>query len=67
MIKKCAHCGAEFTTDKLHPRKLFCSTSCYRKYRRERAHWFEREWSAWLRDFAAGKTQSNFKEAERRD
>lgn len=59
MIKNCAHCGAEFAVDKRHPHQRFCSNKCACRNRDERARWFKAEWTAWKRDFALNKTQSN--------
>ena len=63
MIKTCEHCGAEFTIDEPRRHKRFCSGACEYRHRKEKQRCFEREWTAWKRDFALGKTQSNIKEA----
>lgn len=64
MIKHCQTCGAEFTPTFAHPQQKYCSRRCQERSKAEHAKlkmWFEVEWQAWKRDFAAGKTQSNLR------
>lgn len=69
MIKTCHQCGKRFeVTDTLFGVKKYCNDLCrsraerFHKHLRER---FDEEFAAWKRDFAAGKTQSNFAEVKR--
>ena len=62
--KVCPICKAKFVPSDKHPFQKYCSESCRKRAPSERAKlktWFEFEWEAWKRDFAAGKTQSNFR------
>ncbi len=71
----CKACKKTFKpVDNQHPHQKFCSEKCRRRYQRlkplrelEEQEWFEEEWAAWKRDFAAGKTQSNGGRYERVD
>ena len=63
MIKTCHQCGRRFdVTDTFFGSKKYCTDRCriragkFREYLREH---FDKEFEAWKRDFAAGKTQSN--------
>ena len=64
MIKHCQTCQESFEAARRNPHQKFCSDNCRKKAAYERKKlktWFAREWRAWLRDFALGKTQSNLR------
>lgn len=64
MIKHCQICQEPFEPSRRHPHQKFCSEKCQQKAALERKKlktWFAREWRAWRRDFALGKTQSSFR------
>ena len=67
MSNRCRQCQEFFEPEKRHPHQKFCCERCRNTFDAEQERkrlklWFETEWQAWNRDFAAGKTQSNFKE-----
>ena len=59
----CGICGRDFIP--LRKNQIYCNRVCYKKSQslkpalRELARRFDKEWTQWKLDFAAGLTQSN--------